>query len=497
MILRDALSENRVLQETRHTTGADGTYAFEILPDQSAKPALYIELDVEHPDYAPRDGCGYALGMIRKNEKLNERPFFERFEMRPARPITGRLETPEGRPAAGVLVLAYSRTDKAGGPTEHCFTQAKTDAQGRFRLPITTPGQGAYWVKPKDYAPELFVVPKGKRGDMGTITLKKGVSMAGRVLDVQGKPIAGVFVAIERQRGDGPDLQAADLTFLSSAIRRAAETDADGRFTFAPLPPGEYQVKPSETNFDGDRKIPWTRRPLAEVFAPTKLTIKEGETPAPLEIRALPTVVIEGRWVDSKGQPGWGWSPLVGGKMDGSSWIAEAHVDPQGRFSVKVPHGLEEAHLTMMTNEHATTRHRIGKGGPLVEATTARLGTLDHDLKDIEIVRYVAPIIVINATTKDGRQIKDFKAAVAYTHPGPNQGKDVYLVGGGKKTEAIQDEQYDGRYRTSNMLPDKEVTVSVSADAFEGASRKLSLAEGKTEEVTFVLEPKAPQGAGR
>ncbi len=53
MISRDL--ENRVLQETRHTTGADGTYAFEILPDHSATPAIYIELDVEHPDYAPRD----------------------------------------------------------------------------------------------------------------------------------------------------------------------------------------------------------------------------------------------------------------------------------------------------------------------------------------------------------------------------------------------------------------------------------------------------------
>jgi beta-lactamase regulating signal transducer with metallopeptidase domain/protocatechuate 3,4-dioxygenase beta subunit len=494
MILHEL--ERRVLQETRHTTGADGTYAFEIPPDQSVKPALYIELDVEHPDYAPRNGWGYALSMIRKNEKLNERPFFERFEMRPARPITGRLETPEGRPAAGVLVLAYSRTDKAGGFTEHCFTQAETDAQGRFRLPITTPGEGAYWVKPKDYAPELFVVPKGKRGDMGTITLKKGVSVAGRVLDAQGKPIAGVFVAIERPRGDGPDPQSLEKV-LSSVIRRVAETDADGRFTFAPLPPGEYQVKPSETNFDGDRKIQSTRRPLREVFTPTKLTIQEDETPAPLEIRALPTVVIEGRWVDSKGQPGWGFSPLVGGKMDGSSWIAEAHVDPQGRFSVKVPHGLEDATLTIMTNEHITTRYRIGKGGPLVEGMWPRLGTLDHDVKDFEIVRYVAPIIVINATTKDGQQIKDFHADVQYTHPGPNNRKDVGLVGGGNKKEAIQDEQYDGRYRTSNMLPDKEVTVSVSADGFEEASRKLSLPEGKTEELTFVLEPKAPKGAGR
>ncbi len=284
---------------------------------------------------------------------------------------------------------------------------------------------------------------------------------------------------------------------LSSVIRRVAESDADGRFTFAPLPPGEYTVKPSETNFDGDRKIQSIRRPLPDVFATTKLTIKESETPAPLEIRASPSVAIEGRWFDSKGQPGRGPSPLVGGKMD------RCFLDRRGpcRSPGKVL-GEGSARTGKGPHHHVDrrarlARHRISKGGPLVEGITALLGTLDHDVKDIEIVRYVSPIIVINATTKDGQQIKDFKAVVEYTHPDPNNRKDVGLRGGGKKKDVIQDEQYDGRYRTSNMLPDKEVTVSVSADGFEGASRKFSLPEGKTEEVTFVLEPKAPKGAGR
>jgi hypothetical protein len=492
-------SENPVLQETRHTTGSDGTYAFEIPPDQYASPYLYIELDVEHPDYAPRDRFGYALGMTRKNEKLNERPFFELVELRPAKPITGRVETPEGMPAAGVVVLAYSRTDKAGsGVFEYgSFARAETDAQGRFRLPITTPGQAAYWVLPKDYAVDLYVVPEGKRGDMGTITLKEGVSLSGRILDVQGRPMKGVFVEIERQRGDGPDLQKQNLAFISNVIRRAAETDSDGRFTSLPLPPGEYSVAPSESNYDGDRKAKWERRPLTEVFATSKLTIKEGETPSPLEIRALPSVVIEGHWVDSKGQPKGGWSSFVGGKMDGSFWNTQAHPDPQGRFSAKVPHGLEQANLSIMTNEHATTRHRIGKDGPLAEGMALMLGTLDHDVKDIEIVRYVSPIIVINATTKDGRQIKDFKAEVQYTHGGPNNNLNVHVVGGGKRKDTIQDEQYDGRYRTSQMLPDKEVKVSVSADGYTASSRTLMLPEGKTEELTFVLEPKSTEGAGK
>ena len=233
-------------------------------------------------------GSATRLSMIRKNEKLNERPFFEtdRDAARPSR-SPGGSRRPRAGPRPGCWCWRTRAPTRPRGPTEHCFTQAKTDAQGRFRLPITTPGEGAYWVKPKDYVPELFVVPKGKRGDMGTITLKKGVSVAGRLLDVQGKPIAGVFVAIERPRGDRQDLKPLDRIIDSGGSHRAAETDADGRFTFAPLPPGEYTVKPSETNFDGDRKIQSARRPLAEVFAPTKLTIKEGETPAPLEIRAV------------------------------------------------------------------------------------------------------------------------------------------------------------------------------------------------------------------
>jgi hypothetical protein len=483
--------ENRVIQETRHTTGADGTYSFTIPPEQVAEPRLYIELDVEHPSYATRAGFGYALSMTRKNEGLNERPFFETIEMRAAEPISGRVETPEGEPAAGVELLAYSRTDKLSqGQFEYgSFARAKTDAEGKFRLPITTPGRGVYWVLPKAYAPELHLLADGKRGDLGTITLKKGVTVTGWAFDVQGKPLAGLFVEADRERGSGPEFEALGQLTVADAIRRTAETDAEGRFMFGPLPPGSYRVMPTDVTRGDDRSAGWTRRELPGVFAPKKLTIKEGEVPDPLEVRASPLVVIEGQWLDSKGQPKSGWGSSVFGRIDGSFWHAQTRPDAQGKFSLKVPHGLEEAELDISTNEHASAQHRIGKDGPLTDGRRVKLGTLDHDVKGIEIVRYVAPIIVVNATTKGGQQVKGFKATVEYTEPGPNSDKNVHVVGG-ERTVAIQDEQYDGRYRTSQLLPDREVNVTVSADGFATASQKLSLPEGKVEEVTFVLEPK-------
>src|SRR5205814_2942685 len=109
--------ENKIVEETKHKTDAAGKYHFTIPPEQSRERYLYIELDVEHPDYATRAGFGYALSMIRKNEKLGGRPFFESVSLRPGKRITGRIQTPDGQPATGVKVLAYSKTDKLSKET--------------------------------------------------------------------------------------------------------------------------------------------------------------------------------------------------------------------------------------------------------------------------------------------------------------------------------------------------------------------------------------------
>jgi hypothetical protein len=282
---------------------------------------------------------------------------------------------------------------------------------------------------------------------------------------------------------------------VADAIRRTAQTNSDGVFTFDPLPLGTYRVMPTDFHRGGDRGEGWVRKEVPGVFVAKKLTISDGTNPVPLDVRAAPHVVIEGGWVDSSGKPKGGWSSSIFGQIDGGFWHAETHPDADGRFSVKVPHGLEKARMDISTNEHASIRHRMGKGAALEEGREVNLTTpehdvLDHDVKGIEIVRYVAPIIVINATTKDGKQVTGFTASAQYTETGGTRRDGVHLSGGMKKGQAIQDEKNDGRYRTSQLLPDKEVNVTVTADGYGSASRKLTLPEGKTEEVTLVLEPK-------
>ena len=84
-------SENRVLEETKHETDAEGRFRFSLTPEQAADRYAYLEFEVAHPNYAQRVPDGYSLSMLRKNEALGERPFFQHLEMQPAESIIGKL----------------------------------------------------------------------------------------------------------------------------------------------------------------------------------------------------------------------------------------------------------------------------------------------------------------------------------------------------------------------------------------------------------------------
>src|SRR5262249_57609589 len=96
------------------------------------------------------------------------------------------------------------------------------------------------------------------------------------------------------------------------------------------------------------------------------------------------------------------------------------------------------------------------------------------DVKGIEIIHYVAPILIVEGRDKDGKQIKDFKVKVTYLsgarkrEPGVTFKNDV-------QGDVYQEKQEDGRWRTEQMLPDEEVTVTVSAEGYKSHSEELKL----------------------
>ena len=490
-------NEKTILQETRHTTDADGDYSFTIPPEQVAERSLYIELDVEHPDYATQAGFGDGLVFIRQEEAKGQRPFFTNISLRQAKPIFGRVETPDGIPAQGVEILVFSRAGEVQpGPLEPgSLAQVTTDQDGRFRAPITTPGLGVFWIMPRDYAPEMHEISAEKRGELGTFHLKKGLTLKGRAFDTQGKPLVGLIVEIRHDRHSSPDRALfADYRDIlpplavSDMMRRQAETDDEGRLTFDPLPVGAYVVDPVEYLNIGGKKGT-IRRSLPGVFVPQKVIIQEDKTPQPIEVRATRSVVIEGGWLDSKGKPRSGRELLISGQVNGQEWHTMVHPSTESKFSVHVPHGMEGAQITLFLGQFASTRYRVGKDGKLEAGQYIMFGTLDHDVKDLQIIRYDETAVIVKATAKDGRPIKDVILAGEYTEEIANARGTLGLPNGAQ-TEIIFERQGGGRFRATNLTPDREAKITADADGFKPASRKIKISEGKSEEMTFVLEPK-------
>jgi beta-lactamase regulating signal transducer with metallopeptidase domain/protocatechuate 3,4-dioxygenase beta subunit len=477
----------RTLAETKHATDADGKYQFVIPPEQASQRFLYIELDVEAPGYAPRTHFGYAFSMIRKNEKLGGRPFFENVELRAGKEITGLIELADGKPAAGVKVLAYSNTDKQDGFEYGSFASARTDHSGRFRLWLTTPGPAVFWLLPERFAPSTHVIKDpNKRGDMGRFVLEPGLIVRGKVLDTQGKPVPGVFVEAD-YRGGIPDFNQP----VANHIRRTALSNERGEFQMAPLPPGEYDVSPQEHGYDPsrDQSRP-PKRPVPGVFLRQKLVLKAEEQPEPIEVRAVPHVVIEAQYYDSKGKPCRGHESHMFGRIDKTShWFGQTRMDAAGKMVLLAPHGLTEARLGLTTNEHGALRYRLKPGAPLAAAREIQLGTLSDDVKGIEIVRYVAPILLADATDKQGKQIKGFQAKVVYSADVQKKQSGEHFVNG-VQGDVFMEKQEDGRWRTSQLLPDEEFTVTLSAPGYAEHKEIMKLAEGASKDLTAVLEKK-------
>ena len=296
---------SRAIGETRHAADAGGVYSFTIPREQVAKNGLYLEVNVEHPDYAPIPFTAHSLAAIRMAEARGDRPFFAVIQANPGKPISGQVLMPARAAAIGVEILIYSRTDNEtpGEVNLGSFTTTKTDKEGRFRATVATPGVGVVWIMPTDYAPASRVLAAGERGDLGTFTLKEGLRLKGRVVDAQGKPLAGLVVQADRSP-DSPEAGAVSRLRVGDALNRKARTDALGRFALDPLPPGSFLVQP--VTFDFDWTEPQAPRPLPFVFSALKVTLTDGQPSEPVEVKAAPRAGDRGPVVRQQGQrSGW------------------------------------------------------------------------------------------------------------------------------------------------------------------------------------------------
>jgi len=298
------------------------------------------------------------------------------------------LQTPDGKPAAGITVDAstlaqiserfrnsQSMTSNVDieGDKQWYFADQVTDEAGRFKFVLPTYGEATLRILPKDYA-ILVKEIHTERGDLGIVKLEKGDVIKGHVDKEERNPPERVFVMAEPV-GSAEERKRPSIAHFS----RETEADANGNFELAPLGSGDYRVE-----------VTFLYNHLKIEVAP-KLTLVAGQQPAALVVHQPATVNVEGQVILKRPNTSSGprirfelYEPKIAGKIDGMAFIAGTSIDAEGKFVAKVPKGATDVQVHLANSQGPQVR--AGKDKPLVDPGAISLGTVNEYVRGAEIV---------------------------------------------------------------------------------------------------------------
>jgi len=211
-------------------TDKDGKWTADMLP---ARLEL-VGFEPSHPDYA---GVGELESRLSSVQFTPEQLRAQTAVMVMKRGITlyGYVTDQAGKPVEGASVIQ-------GYDMFSSRPRTVSDVNGRFEFPHSQEGQIILTVEANGFAPELKDAAVHKGMTPVEFVLGPAKKIFGRVVDVNGNPIAGVSLTSQQWRGY--------QTLVWSAL-----TDAEGRFVLDGAPADEVMATADKQGYTGSDYI--------------------------------------------------------------------------------------------------------------------------------------------------------------------------------------------------------------------------------------------------
>ena len=204
----------------KEVTDEHGRWQCNIVP----KKLNDVWLRLEHPDYISDNHYGATI----KPSIDQLRDLSGDMVMKKGITLTGRVVGDDGSPLAGVSV--FQGEDRFGSN----FPSTTTDLDGNFRFSNCQPGPMVLTISQAGFAPELRKLDISTTIKPLNIQLKKGQLLTVKVVDGDGNPISGVWLAADTWQGC--------RSLCDAGIPR--ETDINGLWSWAwaPMDAVEFDI---------------------------------------------------------------------------------------------------------------------------------------------------------------------------------------------------------------------------------------------------------------
>ena len=352
------------------------------------------------------------------------------------------IEEGTRKPLPGARVSAYASTGFGGFARRRAERTARTDQRGRFKLSGLSPARYAVAAASEGYltAQIAGVNASGQTGPPANLALRKAASIAGKVTDEKGQPVAGASVRITREMSMRRMLRGAVSNPASLMGGPGVSTAADGSFRMRGLEPEKnLSLEASRTGYATARKPGVTLR-AGDAIKDVALVVRRG-----LEAR--------GKVVDGQQQPVAGAEIRAVHREDGMAGGArvqmrmmglerdkpDAYSGKDGAFALK---GLEEGQYTLAVVKEGFARKTV----PSVEVKAAG--------------ENVWPLVTLTAGAPIGGLVKDSAG-------GPISGAQIFAIdmgSGGRPQNSTSDA--DGKFRLEGFTADRPIMLNVSAQGY-------------------------------